>query len=390
MKALVCKNRELTVQTVAVPKLEKGDALLQVLRCGICGSDLHARSHCNHWGGIMQKAGYQNFMSEDQSVIMGHEFCGEILDYGPQSARRYKVGTKVCAMPLIRRNNAVNLLGFSADAGGAYAERVAVNENFMMPIPNGLNVDRAALTEPMAVGLHAVNRAEMKARDVAIVIGCGPVGLAVIASLKAKGVKTIVASDFSAKRRELARKCGAHLLIDPAEQTPFDNWEEYGFVNTIPLGLDMLVEGFEKLRSLPMPWWHTWRLAEKLGATKPKHPVIFECVGMPGLINQIIEGAPLHSKVIVAGLCMESDRIEPSQAVNKEIDLRFSTAYTPFEFHKTLHMLANGKLNADPMITGTVGLHGVDKAFELLASAEEHAKILVNPAIESSELALAI
>jgi len=389
MKALVCKNKELTVKSVAQPKLEKGDALLEVLRCGICGSDLHARRHCNHWGGIMQKAGYQDFMSEEQSVIMGHEFCGEILDYGPLSASRYKVGTKVCAIPLIRRNNAVNLIGFSKDAGGAYAERMAVDENLMVPIPNGLDVDSAALTEPMAVGLHAVNRAEMKARDVAIVIGCGPVGLAVIASLKAKGVKTIVASDFSAKRRELARKCGAHVLIDPAEQTPFDNWEEYGFVNTIPHLLDRLLEGFEKLRSLPMPWWHTWRIAEKLGAIKPKSPVIFECVGMPGLINQIIEGAPMYSKVVVAGVCMEADKIEPAQALNKEIDLRFSSAYTPLEFRTTLHMLANGKLNAEPMITGIVGLHGVDMAFDLLAGAEDHAKILVNPTIKSAELSLA-
>jgi len=336
----------------------------------------------------MQKTGYQGFMSQEQSVVMGHEFCGEILEYGPKSARRHKVGTRVCAIPLIRRNNRVNLVGFSKDAGGGYAEQLTVDENFMVPIPNGLDADTAALTEPMAVGLHAVNRAEMKSRDVAIVIGCGPVGLAVIASLKAKGVKTIVASDFSAKRRELARKCGAHVLIDPAKETPYQNWQEYGFVNSISLGLDMLLEGFEKIRNIPLPWWHTWRIAEKLGATKPNYPVIFECVGIPGLINQIIEGAPLYSKVVIAGVCMETDKIEPALAVNKEIDLRFSVGYTTLEFRNTLHMLANGKLNAKPMITGTVGLHGVDKAFDLLANAEEHAKILVNPQIQSSEVNL--
>jgi len=390
MKALVCKNKELTVQTVALPKLEKGDALLQVLRCGICGSDLHARSHCNHWGGIMQQSGYTGFMAEDQPVVMGHEFCGEILDYGPNSKRRHKIGTPVCAIPLIRRNGRVNMIGFSAAASGGYAEQVAVDGDFMIPIPNGLDMDSAALTEPMAVGLHSVNRADIKRRDVAIVIGCGPVGLAVIANLKARGVETIVASDFSPKRRELARQCGAHVLIDPAEQTPFGSWEEYGFIHKIDQGYDMLLEGFKKMRSLPVPWWHTWRLAEKLGATKPKSPVIFECVGVRGLLNQIIEGAPFFSRVVVTGVCMETDRIEPSLALNKEIDLRFSAPYSPMEFRQTLHMLANGKLNADPMITGTVGLHGVDKAFKLLASAEEHAKILVNPAIESSDLALAI
>ena len=101
----------------------------------------------------------------------------------------------------------------------------------------------------------------------------------------------------------------------------------------------------EKLDRLPVPWHHVWRTAEKLGA-KPKRPVIFECVGVPGILDGIIASAPLFSRVVVVGVCMEPDRIRPAMAINKEIDLRFVVGYTPLEFRDTLHMLAEGKVNA--------------------------------------------
>ncbi len=103
----------------------------------------------------------------------------------------------------------------------------------------------------------------------------------------------------------------------------------------------------EKLRRLPVPWHHVWRAAETLGV-KPKRPVIFECVGLPGILDGIISAAPLFSRVVVVGVCMEPDRIRPAMAINKEIDLRFVVGYTPLEFRDTLHMLAEGKVDAGP------------------------------------------
>jgi len=135
----------------------------------------------------------------------------------------------------------------------------------------------------------------------------------------------------------------------------------------------------EKLQRLPLPWHHLWRVAERLGATTPKSPVIFECVGVPGVIDQIIAGAPLFSRVVVVGVCMGADRIRPAMAINKEIDLRFVVGYTPIEFRDTLHMLAEGKVDAAPLVTGSVGLEGVDNAFAALGDPEAHAKILVDP-----------
>jgi threonine dehydrogenase-like Zn-dependent dehydrogenase len=130
---------------------------------------------------------------------------------------------------------------------------------------------------------------------------------------------------------------------------------------------------------VPVPWHHLWRAAEALGLATPKSPVIFECVGVPGVIDQIIASAPLFSRIVVVGVCMGADRVRPAMAINKEIDLRFVLGYTPIEFRDTLHMLAEGKVNAGPLVTGVVGLEGVGSAFESLGDPEGHAKILVDP-----------
>jgi threonine dehydrogenase-like Zn-dependent dehydrogenase len=223
-----------------------------------------------------------------------------------------------------------------------------------------------------------VRRGEVGKRTVAIVIGCGPIGLSVILLLKASGVRTVVASDYSPARRALAGACGADVVLDPAERSPFNAVERRGQLRDIPAALELAVATREKLGRLPFGWWHAWRLAEALGAA-PKHPVIFECVGVPGVIESIIDGAPLFSRVVVVGVCVGIDTFTPSMAINKEIDLRFVLGYTPLEFRDTLQMLAEGKVDPRPLITGTVGLEGVESAFAALASPERHAKILIDP-----------
>jgi threonine dehydrogenase-like Zn-dependent dehydrogenase len=253
-----------------------------------------------------------------------------------------------------------------------------VQESLMLPVPNGLPADVAALTEPMAVAWHAVRRGEVGRRQVAIVIGCGPVGLGVILMLKASGVRTVVASDFSPGRRALAVTCGADVVVDPAQDSPFTAAGHRGHLENLPSGLELLVGTREKLDRLPVPWWHVWRAAEKLGAG-PRHPVIFECVGVPGVIESIVDGAPLFSRVVVVGVCVGPDRFTPAMAINKELDLRFVIGYSPVEFRDTLHMLAEGRVDPRPLITGEVGLDGVDPAFTALADPERHAKILIDP-----------
>jgi threonine dehydrogenase-like Zn-dependent dehydrogenase len=379
MKAVTCTNATLEVVDQPTPTPAKGQLLIDVLRCGICGSDLHARKHCDELADVMAETGYPDFMRSTQSVVFGHEFCGEVLDHGPGTRKALRAGTPVVALPLVRRGKDVHAIGLSTAAPGAYAEQLIVEQSLALPIPNGLPADKAALTEPMAVGWHAVQRGEVKKGQVAIVIGCGPIGLAVILMLKAHGVRTVIASDYSPGRRALATRCGADVVVDPARDSPYAKAKGHGHLETAPDALGLAVSTVEKLHRLHLPWWHVWRAADAVGAATPKHPVVFECVGVPGVIDDIITGAPLFSRVVVVGVCMGADRLRPSMAINKEIDLRFVLGYTPMEFRDTLHMLADGKVDVTPLITGTVGLDGVENAFDALGDPEAHAKILIDP-----------
>lgn len=387
MKAVVCQNAELSVVDLPEPAPGPGQVITEVLRCGICGSDLHIRHHCDHMKVLMGRIGYTRFPSSSDPIVFGHEMTCEVLDYGPGCNRRIKPGARVVAQTLLRNGSEFDMAGLSAYATGGYAERMVLEESLLVPVPNGLSSELAALTEPMAVGWHAVRRSEIKKKDVAIVIGCGPVGLAVICLLKARGVNTVVASDFSAGRRKLAQQCGADVVIDPAVDSPYRDWEEYGLHARLPSLLELMLGTKEKLGKLPVPWWHVWRIAEVVGQA-PKRPVIFECVGVPGIVQQIIDGAPLMSRVVVVGVCMQVDRFEPALAILKEIDLRFVINHTPLEYRDTVHMIAEGKVKCAPMITGEVGLAGVDDAFTALKDPEKHAKILINPKSAATQPAL--
>ncbi|BBY67800.1 dehydrogenase [Mycolicibacterium helvum] len=301
-----------------------------------------------------------------------------MAERGRKTAKEFKVGTRVVSFPMVRLAGAVQMTGLSPLAPGGYAEQVLVEAAMTFPVPNGLSLDTAALTEPMAVALHAVRRSEIKKRDTAIVIGCGPVGLAVICHLKALGVATIVASDFSPGRRALATRCGADVVVDPAVDSPYEKAAGKGVVTDFSGLAELGLGSMEKLRKLP-GWSHIYRAVDALGAAGPKRPIIFECVGVPGMIDGIVAAAPLNSRVVVVGVCMGSDQLRPAMALGKEIDMRFVFAYTPLEFRDTLYMLADGALDASALVTGKVGLDGVAAAFEALGDPERHAKILVDP-----------
>lgn len=382
MKAVSCANGTLSVIEMPEPRPDEGQLVLDVHACGICGSDLHAKEHVEELTDVMAKVGYRDFMRADTPTVMGHEFAGVVAECGAKTPRGFKPGMRVVSFPMVRAHGGVQLTGLSPLAPGGYAEQVLVEASMTFAVPNGLSLDVAALTEPMAVALHAVNRSEITKRDTAVVIGCGPVGLAVICQLKARGVGTIVASDFSPARRALAARCGADVVVDPNVDSPYDRAIGKGMITGFS-GLGELALGsMEKLRKLP-GWEYLYRAAEGMGAAGPKRPVIFECVGVPGMIDAVVGAAPLQSRVVVVGVCMNADQIRPAMAIGKEIDMRFVFGYTPLEFRDTLHMLADGKLDASPLITGTVGLGGVAAAFEALKDPETHAKIIIDPRSEA-------
>lgn len=337
MRAAVLRDGRMVYRDdVPDPIPEPGQVLVGVRACGICGSDLHFAAHGAQVLEMSDRvAGGSGAMHVDlnHDVFMGHEFSAEILEAGPDT-ETHPPGTLVTSLPVLLSAKGVQPIVYSNSTVGGYAERMLLSAPLLLPIPNGLDFKHASLTEPMAVGLHAVNKSNIAPGETALVLGCGPIGIAIVAALRAKGVEDIVASDFSPKRRELATAMGAHQTLDPAQGSPFDT-------------------------------------------VKPA--VVFEAVGVPGIIDDVMLRARPGTRLVVAGVCMQPDTVHPFFAIAKEINVQFVLAYTPDEFGDSLRALAEGSIDAAPLITGEVGLDAVGAAFDDLADPERHCKILVTP-----------
>lgn len=334
MRAAVLRDKQMVFRDdVPDPVPGPGEVLVSVRSCGICGSDLHFAAHGDEMLALTEQMGAGVGADLGRDIIMGHEFSAEILEAGPDTDT-HRPGTLVTSMPVVLSTKGIVPIGFTDRAAGGYAERMLLSAPLLLPIPNGLDPGHAALTEPMAVGLHAVNKSAIERGESALVLGCGPIGIAIIAALHNRGVESIVAADFSPKRRELATTMGAHQTIDPAAGSPFD-------------------------------------------MVTPK--VVFEAVGVPGMIDDVMRRTPPGSRIVVAGVCMQPDTVHPFFGIAKEINVQFVLAYDPTEFAEALRSISEGEIDVRPMITGEVGLDGVGDAFDDLADPGRHCKILVTP-----------
>lgn len=198
MDAVVMINGNLTLDRVPIPTPGPGEVLVKTLAAGICGSDLHCATHGEQLIASAKEVAGVELFRLDEPVVMGHEYCAELIAYGPDTARTIPLGSRVAsAAPVILRDPPVTVGFGGPDTPGAYAEFMVLTEAFLVPIPENLSDEVAVLAEPLGVALHAVNRGELTPHHVPLVIGCGPIGLAVIAILKARGQGPIVASDFS-------------------------------------------------------------------------------------------------------------------------------------------------------------------------------------------------
>jgi threonine dehydrogenase-like Zn-dependent dehydrogenase len=342
MRAAVARKGELVIEEVADPVPGPGEVLARVRACGICGSDLHALHHAHQLVETFAETGAPPMFDPSRDFIMGHEFTCEVVELGPGTdGAPVAPGDLVVSLPIAMTATGMEPVGaYSNNYNGAYAELMRLTAFMCMKVPNGLDHRRAALTEPMSVGRHAVARAAVTPSESALVLGAGPVGLAVIAELKRVGVETIVASDYSPRRRSVASAMGASATVDPAQETPIEVWQRE--------------DGRRPL-------------------------VVFDAVGVPGTLMQALKAAPPLSRVCVVGSCMEPDTVTPLIPQAKQLTIIFSFAYDPFEFGDTLRAIAEGEIDVTPMLTGTCGIDGVPAAFDALGRPEEHVKILVEP-----------
>ncbi len=347
MRAAVIRDWQLRVDDIPEPVPGPGQVLTKVLACGICGSDLHLLQHGREQRAIAAKLnegqpvdpmGMQMF-EPDIDMVMGHEFCCEVVDLGPDVSN-LAVGDVIVSMPVAFDSSGLHGIGFSNRYPGGYAELMVLNELMGIKVPTDLPVELAAMTEPLAVGVHAVAKSRIINGESAIVIGCGPVGLACIAELKLRGIGPVVAADFSPKRRALAEQLGADVVVDPRETSAIEAWRD--------------ADGVRQL-------------------------VIFEAVGVPGMINEAMRIAPRNTRILVVGACMQEDRLYPMLGIGRELNIQFVLGYEPGEFSYALTAIADQRVDLRPWITGTVGIDGVPDAFTDLGNPEAHAKILVTP-----------
>lgn len=341
------RDRTLVVDELPDPVPQGGQVLAKVLACGICGSDLHALQHPDRLvamaaeGADAMPDGMPSPTPMDltRDVVMGHEIAAEVVAVGPDVLER-AVGDVVVSMPIAWDLGGIHAIGYSNAYPGGYGEQVVLNELLCLPVPDGLDPLLASLTEPMAVGLRAVDRSQVRPGETAVVLGCGPVGLAVIAVLAHRGIAPIVASDPSPARRALAARMGAHEVVDPRDEPVGSAWRR--------------LDGQQQV-------------------------VLFEAVGVPGMIDEAMAAAPRNARILVVGVCMQTDTIWPMRGIGRELSITFSLGYDPAQFAETLALIADGSLDVAPLVTGSVGVDGVPAAFEALADPEVHAKILVVP-----------
>lgn len=328
------------IQTVPDPKPGPGEVVLAVRGCGICGSDLHV----TELGGAVP-----------HGAIMGHEFAGEIVAVGKGAAGSdgpWREGDRVCTMPGIscgtcRRCVAGDVMGCAklrmtgfGDIGGGYAEYAIGGERMTFRLPDNISSSDGATVEPLAVGLHAVDKAGLEAGEDVLIVGAGPVGLACSIWAKLLGAREVVVSDYSAHRREMALAYGATAAIDPSSED--------------------LGPAYQRItRRSPM--------------------LAIECVGRPDVVHDISLIVDRGARILSAGMCMARDNFMPIVFGTKELSIQFVSYYTHQNYQLTVDMLAAERIDPLPMITDRISLDALPAAFEALRKPSTECKVVVQP-----------
>jgi 2-desacetyl-2-hydroxyethyl bacteriochlorophyllide A dehydrogenase len=341
MKAAFVQNGSVHVGDMPDPVPGKGQALVRTHSCGLCASDVHFLNSGQHIIDLSkQHGGAYAALDIARPFVPGHEYVGEVIDYGPGSERKVKAGRKVTSIPVMRAGGTHAVVGFSHECPGGFGELMLLDENMMIEVPSDLDDDLAALTEPLAVGLEHARRGRPTKDDCALVIGCGAIGLGVIAGLKLMGIAPIVAADFHASRREMALKMGADIAVDPREMSPY----------------------------APIP---------SLGNRQPN--LIYECVGLPGLLQQIISAAPFDGRIVMGGYCMEPEQLYVFAAQNKRLNIQFAAGEEPQDMELALRSIAEGRIDVSPWLGARIGLDGVAQAMAEMSGPLAPVRTVVDP-----------
>jgi len=337
MKAAYLLGGEIHAGELPDPTPGLGQVLVRTHACGMCASDLHLQLHGRRL--VQWSNDYDGPFKIDleKPLVMGHEFVGEIVDFGPATRRALAKGARVTSPPSGVHPQGPRIVGLSSDCPGGFGEFMLLAEQTLLPIADHVETDHAAMSEPMGVGLGYVRNARLTEDDTPLVVGCGAIGLSVVMALKRTQARPIVASDYSAARRELAAAAGADIVVDPDQRSPY--------------------------------------LAQ--GSRTPN--VIFECVGVPGVLDQIVRNCATGARIVVPGWCLEPDHLLTVCAHTKALNIQFGGAPNHDDFRRALEGISDGSLDPTPWLGGRVGLSGVGEALAQVGDPANPIRRVVDP-----------
>jgi (R,R)-butanediol dehydrogenase/meso-butanediol dehydrogenase/diacetyl reductase len=336
MKAAVFHKvgQPLAIEDRPDPTPGPGQVVVDVARCGICGSDLHKT----------EDAAY----AAPDGAVLGHEYAGEIVAIGPE-VENVKTGDRVAIYPLSSCGHCVSCI--SGDPawcdermveGGGYAQYSLTAARQCQLLPQTVSLSDGALAEPMSVGLHGVNVADMTPGDRVLIIGAGPIGLAALFWARRLGAGKIAVTARTTQRAELSMTMGASAFVPSA-----DSDEAFAAAVNDALG--------------------------------GEPDIVFECVGQPGMIEKSVSLVRLRGKVVILGLCFAHDSWVPFWSVAKEVRLQPAAFFDLKEFQYSVDVLASGAVEPRAMVTDTVHMDGMPEMFEALRHRTSQCKVLLEP-----------
>jgi (R,R)-butanediol dehydrogenase/meso-butanediol dehydrogenase/diacetyl reductase len=333
MKAVAFQqlHQPLAFEELPDPAPAADEVVVQVGRCGICGSDLHmtedAMYGCQH------------------GDVLGHEFAGEVVALG-KGTEGLKTGDLVSVIPLKCcghcehcRKGEVQWCAQFGLQGGGYAEYALTRPNQCSKLRTDLSLADGAIIEPLAVALHGVNLSGMRKGDTVLVLGAGPIGLATAFWAKRMGAAKVAIQDIAEFQQDRALEMGADVfVVDPAD----------------PVGS-----------------------AER--ALGGQADIVFECVGVPGLIAQAVEQVRPRGTILLLGLCTRPDTFNSFAMLSKEVCLVTSAFFTVPEYQASLDALAEGAIEPRLLVTDTISLADTPEIFESLKHRTSQCKVLIAP-----------
>lgn len=339
MKSAVFYGKhDMRVEESPMPKVEAEDVLIQVKACGVCGTDVHIYE------------GDKGAAEVTPPTILGHEFSGVVTEVG-SAVTNVKVGDRVCIDPncycgkcdFCRNGIAhycTDMIGYGTTVNGGFAEYCSVNQRQVYKLGDHTTFEQGAMTEPVACCLHGMDMCNIHPGSSVVIIGGGMIGLLMLQLARLAGAARTALLEPVASKREVAKKLGADVCIDPIHE-----------------------DVKAALAAAGMIWVNT----------------VIECVGRTSTIEQAIDIVGNKGTVMMFGLTKPDDTIslKPFEVFKKEIELKASYI-NPYTQKRALELIDSGRLDVSSMV---YAVESLDNLADILAKPELRAngKYIISP-----------